>query len=191
MEAGRRRRVRRCTPETAEGREKAALLEQELRQRGLCCVEEARLLERYLALSGYSQEECARRLGRSQSSVANRLRLLRLPEEVLEALEAGRLTERHGRALLRLQDEAAQRQALGEILRRSLSVAETENYMESLLSVPERCAHTALSAEGVFLNTLSLALDALHREGVECGIARRETEEALILTVTVRKSGRA
>lgn len=112
--------------------DEAAGLEEELRARRLGFVEDARALRQYIQATGCSQEECARRLGRTQPAVANRLRLLRLPEDILAKLSGGALTERHGRALLRLESEALQRLALDRFLRDGMSVAEAESYVDRL-----------------------------------------------------------
>ena len=101
-----------------------------------------------IRLYGLSQEECARRLGRSQSAVANKLRLLKLPDDILAALEANSLTERHGRALLRLADEEARRAALEHIIAEGLNVAQTDRYIDSLLAkAPEKKAPGEASAD--------------------------------------------
>ena len=84
-------------------------LVENLQRNDLDFLEEARGIAQLIRLFGLSQEECARRLGKSQSAVANKLRLLRLPEDVLNAMRNAGLTERHGRALLRLETPAEQR----------------------------------------------------------------------------------
>ena len=91
----------------------------------------------YADATRMSQEEAARRIGKSQSAVANKLRLLKLPEDVRASLRENDLTERHGRALLRLPDARQQRDALTYIVRNDLTVAATDEYVESLLSVAE------------------------------------------------------
>ena len=90
-------------------------LVENLQRNDLDFLEEARGIAQLIRLFGLSQEECARRLGKSQSAVANKLRLLRLPEDVLNAMRNAGLTERHGRALLRLETPAEQREALAYI----------------------------------------------------------------------------
>ena len=80
-------------------------LVENLQRRDLDFIEEANGLSQLIKLFGMSQEEAARRIGKSQSAVANKLRLLKLPDDVLRSLRDNGLTERHGRALLRLQDE--------------------------------------------------------------------------------------
>ena len=117
-----------------------------LRARTLSVWEDAALLREYIRLCGITQSECAVRLGRSQSSVANRLRLLRLTDGERRAMQEAGLSERHARALLRLGD-AAQRQALRTVLQQRMSVAETEGYVETLLRPPERQELGALLSE--------------------------------------------
>ena len=118
-----------------------------LRSRKLSVWEDVPLLREYIRLCGITQSECAARLGRSQSSVANRLRLLRLTDAERRAMEEAGLSERHARALLRLTDAAQRKAALHVILQRHLSVAETEGYVETLLRPPERRELGALLAE--------------------------------------------
>ena len=146
---------------------------------------------------GMSQEEAARRLGKSQSAVANKLRLLRLPSDVLDALRANGLTERHGRALLRLPDANAQRAALQYIIENGLTVAATDEYIELLLTEPagERTQEGAepkrtfvLKDVRIFLNSLSKSLDLMKQGGIDAGMKREETEDSLILTISIPKS---
>ena len=118
-----------------------------LRSRKLSVWEDVPLLREYIRLCGITQSECAARLGRSQSSVANRLRLLRLTDGERRAMEEAGLSERHARALLRLTDAAQRKAALHVILQRHLIVAETEGYVETLLRPPERRELGALLAE--------------------------------------------
>lgn len=109
-----------------------------LRARTLSVWEDAALLREYIRLCGITQSECAVRLGRSQSSVANRLRLLHLTDGERRAMQEAGLSERHARALLRLGDAAQRQVALRTVLQQRMSVAETEGYVETLLRPPER-----------------------------------------------------
>ena len=76
-------------------------------------------------------------MGISQASVANKQRLLKLPEEIREIISREKLSERHGRALLRLRTTAQQFEVLGRIVKEGLSVKQTEELVEALLSSPE------------------------------------------------------
>lgn len=164
-----------------------------LQRSDLDFVEEAQGIARLINMFGLSQEECAKKLGRSQSAVANKLRLLRLPEDVLEGLRAGGLTERHGRALLRLPGAEAQRLALAEVLRRGLSVAQTDEYVETLLTdsptpqPPRRRQQFVLKDVRVFLNTMTHGVELMRAGGIDAQVQQKETEEALVLTVSIPK----
>ena len=112
-------------------------LVENLQRRDLDFIEEALGISQLIRMFGMSQEEAARRIGKSQSAVANKLRLLKLPSDVLESLRQNGLTERHGRALLRLPSPVAQRAALEYIVDNGLTVAATDAYIDALLSEPE------------------------------------------------------
>ncbi len=108
-----------------------ALIEN-LQRRDLAFFEEAEGYRNLIEEFGLTQDELAKRLGRSQSSVANKMRLLRLPMEVRQIISREMLSERHARALLRLEDEEAQKQAAEYIIANELNVKDTEKLVESL-----------------------------------------------------------
>ena len=133
----------------------------------------------------FVEEQAARLLGKSQSAVANKLRLLRHGETVLSALREAGLTERHARALLKLPGEAEKLEAIATIQRLELSVAATEKYVASLLSAaPSRPRKTDVSS---FLNTLTDSLAKIQRSGVKAISERRETDAQIVLTITIPK----
>ena len=176
-------------------------LVENLQRKDLDYLEEAEGLRRLIRMFGLSQEEAARRIGKSQSAVANKLRLLKLPEEVLEALRKNGLSERHGRALLRLPDPESQRAALGAMLEQRMNVAAAEAYVEALLSPPEpepeeppptekkgRKKTFVMKDLRLFLNTVSRSVDLMKQGGVAADMRREETEDALILTISIPKA---
>lgn len=172
---------------SGEEYEERCRLEEALRRREGDFVEDARALQRYIALCGISQEECARRLGRSQSSVGNRLRLMNLPTDVLEGLRGAGLTERHARALLRLTSGEEQRQCLSLMASERLSCAEAEALVETML--PGRSA-MGLGNAGILLNSFERSAERLRRCGVPCSLERQEDEEELVLKITVGRRRR-
>ena len=172
-------------------------LVENLQRKDLDFVEEAEGIQRLIRMFGLSQEEAARRIGKSQSAVANKLRLLRLPDDVLLALRENGLSERHGRALLRLPDEEQQRAALAVILENELTVAAAEAYIDALLSSPaearpapppERRRTLVLKDVRVFLNSVRRSIEVMKQGGIDAGLERRETEDALILTISIPKN---
>ena len=167
--------------------EESALLAliENLQRRDLHYLEEAAAIARLIATYGLSQEQAAERLGKSQSAIANKLRLLRHGETVLSALREAGLTERHARALLKLPGEAEKLEAIATIQRLELSVAATEKYVASLLSAaPSRPRKTDVSS---FLNTLTDSLAKIQRSGVKAISERRETDAQIVLTITIPK----
>lgn len=168
-------------------------LVENLQRRNLDFIEEAEGISQLIRVFGMNQEECARRLGKSQSAVANKLRLLRLPTDVLETLRAEGLSERHGRALLRLPTAMEQRAALDVIVEQHMNVAAAENYIASLLEPPPPPPETqrkkvfVLKDVRIFLNTLAHGLDVMKQGGINADIRREETDSELVLTISIPK----
>ena len=156
-----------------------------LQRQDLDFIEEARGISRLMELAGLSQEQTARLLGKSQSAIANKLRLLRHSEPVLDALRRERLTERHGRALLKLPQEQAKLDAIRQISRQNLSVAQTEKYIQSLLH--QKPAAPNRTNIGAFLNSLTQSLSRIQSCGIPAVSERRETESQIVLTITIPK----
>lgn len=176
------------------GEEDSALLAlmENLQRRDLDCWEEAQAIARLISRYGLSQEEAARRLGRAQPTVANKLRLLRLPEDVRALLRENGLTERHARALLRLQDPEVQRRAAGDMVRRGMNVAQAEAYVEKLLQsaqvTPPRGRSTYIIKDvRLFLNSVDRGLHLMRQAGVDAGWDRQDTDREILLTIRIPK----
>ena len=165
-------------------------LVENIQRRDLDYLEEAQALDKLIRTYHLSQEEAARRVGRSQSAVANKLRLLRLSPQVQDLLRRYGLTERHARALLRLEGDAAQRAALEHIASAGLTVAQTEQYIERLLAdQPKKRKPTYLIKDvRLFLNSLSRGLSVMQGAGIDAQCAREETDETILLTIRIPKT---
>ena len=163
----------------------AAALIENLQRQNLDFVEEARGIARLMEKGNLSQEQAAALLGRSQSSVANKLRLLRHSEPVLTALREGGLTERHARALLKLPTEQDKLSAIAVILRMGMSVARTESFVSSLLE--EKQPKPPQANVGAFLNHLNQSLAKIQMSGIGAVSERRETDSQIVLTITIPK----
>ena len=162
----------------------AAMVEN-LQRQDLDFVEEARGISRLMGDWSMSQEQIARMLGKSQSAIANKLRLLRHSDAVLNALRDNGLTERHGRALLKLRQEETKLAAIEEIIRRGMSVAMTEKYIQELLEGQQKNPRPV--NVGTFLNSLSQSLAKIQLSGISAVSERRETEDKIVLTITIPK----
>ena len=127
-------------------------------------------------------------MGKSQSAVANKLRLLRHSPPVLEALRTAGLTERHARALLKLPKEEAKLEAIAVIVERGYTVARTERYVEELLAQDARSPRPprAPDVRG-FLNSLTQSLAQIQSAGIAAISRQQETDREITLTITIPK----
>ena len=178
--------------------EDAALLAliENLQRRDLDYMEEASAIARLLRRYGLSQQQAAEKLGRSQSAVANKLRLLRLEEPVVDALRRYGLTERHARALLRLEDGEQRLAAAEHMGKRGMNVAAAEAYIEQLIArsqttPPKRRSTYVIKDVRLFLNSVERGIRLMRGAGVGAKGARQDTEEEICLTVRIPKGVRA
>ena len=162
----------------------AAMVEN-LQRQDLDFIEEARGIAMLMENWAMSQEQTARLLGKSQSAVANKLRILRHSAPVLTALRDGGLTERHARALLKLGSEPEKMMAITNIVREGMSVARTERYVEQLLL--RQTGEPRAVNVGAFLSNLNQSLARIQRSGIGAISERRETEDEIVLTITIPK----
>ena len=164
-------------------------LVENLQRRDLDFVEEATALQKLIFTYHLSQEEAAHRVGKSQSAVANKLRLLKLA--LLDEMLAHQLSERHARALLRLPVELRE-DALHHIIEEGLTVAKTEAYIDALLdpkpAKPKRKPLIHIKDIRLFLNTINRSLGIMNRAGVGASCGKEETDEEIVLTITIPKN---
>ena len=173
-------------------------LVENLQRKDLDFIEEAEGLRNLIRTYGMSQEEAARCVSKSQSAIANKLRILKLPPELLEKLRSAGCTERHARALLRLETPEAQWAALEAVIAGDLTVAKTEEYVEGLLRRSEeerkrkkrKAPVVVLKDVRIFLNTVTRGLSMMNRRGVRAVCERSDTESELVLTIRIpRREG--
>ena len=166
-------------------------LVENLQRRDLDFLEEAMALDRLIHTYDLSQEEAARRIGKSQSAVANKLRLLKLSPRLLDRLRQNGLTERHARALLRLETEEQQWEVLEYVIDHHLTVAQTEAYIEARLTPPpprKKKPTFILKDVRLFLNTVTKGLSMMKDAGVNAEYGRQETEDTILLTIKIPKA---
>ena len=172
-------------------------LVENLQRQDLDFIEEAEGLRTLIRSYGMSQEEAAKCIGLSQSAVANKLRLLRLSPELLGLLRERGLSERHARALLRLETDEQRLEVLSVVLERDLNVARTEQYIEEYLKggTPretrgkKKAPRIVLKDVRIFFNTVTKGLGVMRRSGVQAEYDQEETEADYILTIRIPKSG--
>ena len=161
-----------------------------LQRQSLDFFEEAEAIEKLVGEYAMSREEVAQKLGLAPSTVSNKLRILRLPEEMRFELARAGLTESHARALLMLEDDNQRARALSIIVDRHLNVAESERMINQMINRNNRSRNPLRGIRDVrlFINTLNHAVDTIRRAGVEADAARSETEEYIEYVVRIPKS---
>ena len=162
-----------------------------LQRRDLDYIEEAEGLSRLMRLYGLSQEQAAAKVGKSQSAVANKLRLLRHSPEVLEKLREYQLSERHARALLKLETQEERLEAIGIIVKQQLNVAKTEAYIDAYLEKlrqPKRGLRKFILRDvRLFLNSVNHSLDLVRGAGIDARAEQEETDSEIVLTIRLPK----
>lgn len=179
-----------CIVVTVDAAQSSLLaLVENVQRRDLDFVEEAQAIQALLQATGLSQEAAARQLGKSQSAVANKLRLLKLSPFTLTLLREHGMTERHARALLKLEDPEGQEQAARFVIDHGFTVAQTETYVQQLLSPPPK--HTKptyiLKDVRLFLNTVTKGLTMMNSAGVRADCQRQDTDDAIQLTIRIAR----
>ena len=169
-----------------------ALLEN-LQRSDLGMFEEARGISRLIRRYGLTQQEAAVKLGKTQSTIANKLRLLRLTYEEQEWIENAELSERHARALLKLGDEGARREALSKIISENLNVQQSENIINLMLnSSPKNDKKQGFSKAvikdvRIFVNTINKAVDTMRLAGIDAKADKTDTDNFIEYTIRIPK----
>lgn len=167
-----------------------ALLEN-LQREDLNFFEEARAIESLMNHYGLSQEEMALRLGKAQSTLSNKLRLLKLSPRLCTQIERAGLTERHARALLKLEDERERQIVLDRVICDQLNVAQTEKLVESYLKPKQskkRNIKFLFRDVRIFMNTITHAVDTMRQAGIEADSEKTEDESYITYTVRIPKA---
>ena len=169
-----------------------ALLEN-LQRADLSFFEEARGISRLIRRYGFTQEQAARKLGKSQSTVANKLRLLRLTPEEQEWIENAGLSERHARCLLQLDDEESRREALSKIISDSLTVRQTEELVSVLQNTApqenRRSSGKAVIKDfRIFVNTINKAVSTMRIAGINAQASQTDNGNFIEYTIRIPKA---
>lgn len=175
-----------CIVMTMDEKESAmAAMVENLQRQDLDFIEEAEGISCLMERWSMSQEQAAKLIGKSQSAVANKLRLLRHSEAVLQAIREGHLTERHARALLKLTSEPEKLTVIATVVQLGMSVAQTERYIDQYLSGEQQQTHKPNL--GAFLNSISQSLTRFQLSGIPAISQRTDTEDKIVLTITIPK----
>ena len=186
-----------CLLINADGEDSSVIaLVENLQRRDLDFFEEANGFKRLIEQFGLTQEEAARKVGKTQSAVANKLRLLRLSQQNMELIRCNNLTERHAQALLRLNDEADRINVTNYIIEHELNVSRTEEYIDEFLKAKENPQPVVEAESGkrvvrlfkdvrFFLNTLNRAVGVMVDAGIGATVKQQESDDGLTLTICI------
>lgn len=169
-----------------------ALIEN-LQRSDLNMFEEARGISRLIRKFDITQEEAALKLGKKQSTIANKLRLLKLSLEEQDWISQAGLSERHARALLRIEDEELRKKTLSHVISSGLSAADTENFISEFLhrnTLPDKKQDRKFIVKDlrIFVNTINKAVDTMRLSGINAIAKRTESDEYIEYTVKIPKS---
>ncbi|MEE1330612.1 MAG: ParB/RepB/Spo0J family partition protein [Acutalibacteraceae bacterium] len=168
-----------------------------LQRSNLTVFEESEGINRLITEYGLSQSEAAARLGIAQSTLSNKLRILKLSDDIKQRIISARLTERHARALLKLPEEMRE-EALDRIIAEGLTLSQTEQYIEELLNPkkePEtdEVFHTpvrkaAIGDVRLFSNSLTKLVSTLRNAGIDADSKKRENDKYIEFKVRISKN---
>ncbi|VBB07487.1 parb/sulfiredoxin [Lucifera butyrica] len=168
-----------------------------LQREDLHFLEEAEGFNQLLSNFGMTQDELARRVGKNQSTIANKLRLLKLPPLIRRVLKSENLTERHARALLKLEDPQLQIQALDTIHQKGLNVRETEGLVEDILEdISREMSKKKATKQNVvkvikdvriFLNTINRVVADMKKVGIHIKVNQEQDDEYIMLNLKIPK----
>lgn len=166
----------------------AAVVENVQRE-NLSPIEEALAYQQILDSQNLTQSELAKKVGKKQSTIANKLRLLQLPMTVQEAVRRKDITERHARALLKLDSTAKQNNMLREIIDKGLNVEQTEQKIKTKIE-PKRIKPKSKSISQnlkIAMNTLNQAVKMIQQAGVDTTVDLQELDDIVVYTIKMKK----
>ncbi len=169
-----------------------------LQRENLNFIEEAIAYQSLLKDHGYTQEVLAKKICKNQSTIANKLRLLKLEDNVKEVLLKNNLTERHARALLKLPSPQAQLEILDNVVKNNLNVSKTENLIDGYLK-PEKNKiekirnlniKMKINDMKIFLNQIKMAVDILQKTGITCiyNVEQYDNKYKIVIDIDCNKN---
>lgn len=166
-----------------------------LQREDLHFLEEAEGFQQLLANFGFTQDVLAKRMGKSQSTIANKLRLLKLSQGVRQFLFAESLTERHARALLKLPEEEKQMEALHIIKEKSLNVKESELLIQEMLDAadeaeskkPKQNVVRVIRDVRIFLNTIQHVVGEMKKSGLKVKVKQEQSDDYITVKMIIPK----
>ena len=168
-------------------------LVENIQRENLPFMEEALSYRQLLDRCGLTQEQLAAKVGKTQSSIANKLRLLKLPTSVREIVRDNKLTERHARALLRLDSEEKQIYAVKRVVDFNMNVKQTEELVDKIIrngieqTESKGKLQKSIADVRVFFSTISKAISLMNEKGIEATAEKDETDSYYEYVIRIAK----
>lgn len=171
-------------------------LVENIQRQNLSFMEEALAYRQLIEKCHLTQEELAKKVGKTQSAVANKIRLLKLPQSIREIIKDNSLSERHARCLLRLDTEDKQIYAARRVVDFSLSVKQTEDLVDRIIKEgtkenPVKKNTRSITDMRVFFKTISKAVSLMNDRGIEATARKDETDTHYEYVIRIKKHERA
>ncbi len=167
-------------------------LVENIQRENLGYIEEAKAYQALMEAYQIPQQELARRLGKNQSTISNKIRILNLPEDIQRLLVEHRLTERHARALLKLDDDDMRRQVIEKVIRHQFNVRQTEKLVEECLMRREKMEREKNKVMRIscklYINTLKKAFNEMNLLSKGATFRQEDTGESYVVKITIPKT---
>src|SRR6056297_254266 len=170
-----------------------ALIEN-IQREDLNFIEEARAYQQIMKKFGITQEQLSQKIGKSQSTIANKVRILKLPVIIKEKLLSNDLTERHGRAMLKIEDESIQEEILNKVIEKNLNVKDTEKLIKSVKEKinkeekPSKQNIRNFINNKIYINTIKNAYNEILKTGIKAKFEEKEKDDYIEVKVKIPKN---
>ena len=178
-----------------ENKESALIaLVENVQRENLNFLEEARAYQKLMTDFELTQGEIAKKVSKQQSTISNKIRILTLPEDIQEVIVSNRLTERHARALLKLQNESDRRRVIERVVHNHLNVKQTEKLIDDILrsrsAPPKGCGKINYINYKIYLNTLKKAFNQVKTLEKDAKFTQSDMGEFLEVKIIIPKGDR-
>lgn len=166
-----------------------ALIEN-IQRENLSPIEEAEAFQTLIEMTGMTQQELAIKVGKRQSTIANKLRLLKLPEGVKQALKEKKMTERHARAMLSVTDQRVIDEITKKVIENKLTVSETEKVVKEELKANKKTQKVMVLTQSVriALNTIKQAVNMIQKSNIDISMEEEDEDDVYVITLKVQKN---
>lgn len=166
-----------------------ALIEN-IQRENLSPIEEAEAYQTLLQMTDLTQQELALKVGKTQSTIANKLRLLKLPESVKEALKERQVTERHARAMLSITDKQVIDEITKQVIENKMTVSETEKIVKEKIKANKKTNKVMVLTQSVriALNTIKQAVNMIRMSNIDIDMEEEDRDDVYVITLKVAKN---